>query len=96
MFAEEIALSDLVPKKPIVVRLYEAVRRRRLLGALFISAVCISATFFLYEYVVDGGNLSKVSEVKMAPRSHAVRSHGWGSHYIYSGRTHYGGGGRVH
>ena len=89
-------MSDLTPKKPIVVRLHEAVRRRRMVGGIFVSAVCVAAMLFLYDYVVEGGNLPTVSEVKMAPRNHAVRSHGWGSHYIYSGRSHYGGGGRIH
>ena len=80
----------------IVTRVAGKFRRRRKLGALFIATVCTIVTVLLVHYVEDGGNLPRVDEVKLVPRSHAVRSHGWGSHYIYSGRSHYGGGGRIH
>ena len=89
-------MTEQTPKKPIVVRIHDAVRRRRRIGVVFISAVCIAAMYLLFGYVTDGGNLSQVGEVQIAPRNHAVRSHGWGSRYIYSGRSHYGGGGRIH
>ncbi|PIE18838.1 MAG: hypothetical protein CSA66_03735 [Proteobacteria bacterium] len=48
--------------------------------------------------VAGGVFFPAAPKTEPAPRTHAVRTHGWGGYYIGpgAGRSHFGGGGRIH
>ncbi len=44
----------------------------------------------------SGAFMQQARTVPRAGAAHVVRTHGWGGYYLRSGRSHFGGGSRVH
>lgn len=56
----------------------------------------VLATGGLTWATAQGAFMQQARPVPRAGAHHVVRTHGWGGYYFRSGRSHFGGGARVH